>query len=134
MGAETVVLIVDDDPSVLDTMRILLEGKGAYRVHVALGSQGAAHVLESLAQIDVLIADVILSGEVTGIDVCHQAMDRHPEAALVIISADSRADSTVMPPYSIYLRKPFGGADLVEAIDEAQRLVQVRRGATAAAE
>lgn len=128
MGAEKVVLIVDDDPTVLETMRILLEGRGLCRVHVALGSHGASRCLATVAQVDVLIADVILAGEITGIDVCHQARERHPEVALVIISADARNDPASMPGHSIYLRKPFGGVELVQAIEEAERLVRLRRG------
>jgi len=128
MGADKVVLIVDDDPTVLETMRILLESKGGFRVHIAMGSHGAAHCLATADQIDVLIADVILAGEITGIDVCHQVTDKHPVAALVIISADSRADAALMPPYSIYLRKPFGGVELMDAIEEAERLAQLRMG------
>lgn len=126
MATEKVVLIVDDDPSVLETMRMLLETKDGFRVHVALGSQGAAHILDSAHRVDVLIADVILAGSVTGIDVCHRAAARHPAVALVVISADSNTDAAMMPDYSIYLRKPFGGIELVAAIEEAERLALVR--------
>lgn len=126
MGSDKVVLIVDDDPSVLETMRILLEGKGGFRVHGALGAHSAERLLEIIQPVDVLIADVVLTGETTGIDLCHKAVQHHPECALVVISADSRADAAVMPSDSVYLRKPFGGVELLAAIDAAVQRAQKR--------
>ncbi len=118
MGTDKVVLIVDDDLTILETMRILLEGKGGFRVHGALGSHGARRLLETITP-DVLIADVVLAGETTGIEVCEEALRLQPDMALVVISADSRADAEVMPRDSVYIRKPFGGVELLAAIDEA---------------
>jgi DNA-binding NtrC family response regulator len=127
MSGARVVLIVDDDPAVLETMRILLEGKGGFEVFCALGSHGARHLMDRIERLDVLIADVILAGEATGIDMCHEAVSRHPHVALVVISADPRADAATIPEDSVYLRKPFGGYELLTAIDEAEHLAQGRR-------
>lgn len=132
MSGTRVVLIVDDDPAVLDTMRILLEGRGGFEVACALGSHGARHRMGSIPRLDVLIADVILTGEATGIDICREAASRHPHVALVVISADPRADGAPIPSDSVYLRKPFGGYELLAAIDEAEHLAQARRLGTAA--
>jgi DNA-binding NtrC family response regulator len=127
MSATRVVLIVDDDPAVLETMRILLEGKDGFEVFCALGSHGARHVMGQLERLDVLIADVILAGEATGVDICHEAMSRHPNVALVVISADPRAEATLMPESSVFLRKPFGGYELLIAMDSATHLAQERQ-------
>ena len=127
MSGARVVLIVDDDPAVLETMRILLEGKGGFEVFCALGSHGARHLLGRIERLDVLIADVILAGEATGIALCHEAVSGHPQVALVVISADPRADAAVIPDDSVYLRKPFGGYELMAAIDQAGHLAQTRR-------
>ncbi|ODV10730.1 MAG: hypothetical protein ABT19_13050 [Rhodanobacter sp. SCN 68-63] len=127
MSATRVVLIVDDDPAVLETMRILLEGKDGFEVFCALGSHGARHVMGQLERLDVLIADVILAGEATGVDICHEAMARHPNVALVVISADPRAEATLMPESSVFLRKPFGGYELLIAMDSATHLAQERQ-------
>ncbi len=127
MSATRVVLIVDDDPAVLETMRILLEGKGGFEVFCALGSHGARALMGKIERLDVLIADVILAGEATGIDICHEAVSRHPHVALVVISADPRADAAIILKDSLYLRKPFGGNELLTAIDEAGHLAQLRR-------
>lgn len=127
MSTTRVVLIVDDDPAVLETMRILLEGKDGFEVFCALGSHGARHVMSQLGRLDVLIADVILAGEATGVDICHEAMTRYPEVALVVISADPRVEATLIPESSVFLRKPFGGYELLIAMDSAAHLAQERQ-------
>lgn len=122
MDAERIVLIVDDDHAVLETMQMLLEGKGGFRVHCAVGSHGATHCLSAHRRVDIVIADVILAGEITGIEICHRARRQHPQVGLVVISADPKIDVEALPEHSIYLRKPFGGDDLLQAIEQAQTL------------
>jgi len=117
MAADKVVLIVDDDHAVLETMRILLEGRGGFDVHCAIGSKGAIHFLSTVQRVDVVIADVILAGETTGIQVCEQALLRHAEVGLVVISADPHIDLQTLPERGVFLRKPFGGNDLIVAIE-----------------
>jgi CheY-like chemotaxis protein len=120
MGTDKVVLIVDDDHAVLETMRMLLEGKGGFSVHCAVGSMGASAFLSVQQQVDLVIADVILAGEITGIDICNLARRQYAEVGVIVISADPNSDAVVLPPRSIYLRKPFGGKELIEAIERVQ--------------
>ncbi|WP_458068221.1 response regulator [Rhodanobacter sp. BL-MT-08] len=120
MDADKVVLIVDDDHAVLETMRILLEGRGGFRVKCVVGSSGASHFLSTQERVDVLIADVLLAGEINGIDVCNLARLQHPAVGLVVISADPNTDERQLPEPSVYLRKPFGGNELVDAIERVQ--------------
>jgi CheY-like chemotaxis protein len=120
MDTDKVVLVVDDDHAVLETMRILLEGKGGFRLHCVVGSAGASHFLSTQERVDVLIADVLLAGEINGIDVCHLARRQHPDVGLVVISADPNTDDHPLPERSVYLRKPFGGKELTDAIERVQ--------------
>ena len=115
------VLLVDDDRAVLETMRILLESRGGFEVRSAIGAAGAAHCLTVNEHTDVVIADVVLAGQITGIDLCRSALQLHPRVALVLISADPTIDPASVPERCVYLRKPFGGGDLIAAIADAQR-------------
>ena len=125
MGAERVVLIVDDDHAVLETMQMLLEGKGGFRVHCTVGSRGATRCLTAHARVDLVIADVILAGEISGIDICRMARRLHPQVGLLVISADPQVDLETLPAQSVYLRKPFGGDGLTLAIEQALVLAAV---------
>ena len=123
MDAERIVLIVDDDHAVLETMQMLLEGKGGFRVYCAVGSHGATRCLSAHRRVDMVIADVILAGEVGGVEICRMARRLHPQVGLVVISADPRAEQETLPERSVYLRKPFGGDELTLAIGQAQSLM-----------
>jgi len=124
MGTEKMVLVVDDDQAVLETMQILLEGHGGFHVHCAKGSLGANACFSAHAHLDAIIADVLLAGETTGIDLCNLGRRLHPQVGLVVISADPHVEMEGLPKNSVYLRKPFGGNELFAAIEQAQVLAQ----------
>jgi DNA-binding NtrC family response regulator len=117
------VLIVDDDALVLESMDLLLSMDDGFQCIRAQGSAGAASHLQQ-APIDVIVADVILAGNVSGIDICHQAIGNHPAIATVVITADNEVQHADVSPRSVFLRKPFGGEQLLKAIHEA--LLRVR--------
>jgi CheY-like chemotaxis protein len=119
MNADKVVLIVDDDQAVLETMQLLLQGKGGFAVYCAVGTTGAAACLDARARVDVIVADMILAGKSTGVDICDMGRRLHPQVGLVVISADPFADVMALPERSVFLRKPFGGNELIEAIGQA---------------
>ena len=123
MDAEKVVLIVDDDHAVLETMQMLLEGNGGFRAYCVKGSLGASASLSAHEHFDVIVADVILAGETTGLDICNLGRRLYPQVGLVIISAEPHVGTEKLPDHSVYLRKPFGGDDLIAAIEQAQALV-----------
>ncbi len=123
MDAKRIVLIVDDDHAVLETMQMLLEGKGGFRVHCTVGSHGATRCLSAHRRVDIVIADVILAGEVSGVEICRMARRLHPQVGLVVISADPQAEQETLPGRCVYLRKPFGGDDLLQAIEQAQSMM-----------
>lgn len=112
------VLIVDDDALVLEAIDLLLSRAEGLRSIRALGVRSALSDLEQ-ARIDVLIADVILAGSTTGIELCERAIERHPGIAIVVITADNEVRGDEIPKRGIFVRKPFGAEQLLEAIDAA---------------
>lgn len=125
MDTARAVLIVDDDPSVLETMRVLLEGRAGFRVLTALGARGAERRLHGLDRLDVLVVDVDASDAV-GTALCHEAMRRHPEVALVAMSSDGAGRMESLAT-AAFLPKPFGARELLAAIDDARHRALARR-------
>ncbi|MBU6249256.1 MAG: response regulator [Xanthomonadaceae bacterium] len=123
METARAVLVVDDDPSVLETMRVLLEGRAGFRVITALGTRGALGRLHGLASLDLLVVDVDASDDPAGVALCHEAIRRHPRAALVVMSCDGPV-AAPLPDAAVSLRKPFGAEDLMRAIEAATQRVQ----------
>ena len=112
------VLIVDDDELVLEAIDLLVSQAEGFRSIRSLGVSSARCVLQQ-ARIDVLVADVILAGSTTGIELCERAIERHPTIAIVVITADNEVQRGDIPQRGIFLRKPFGGKQLLQAIDAA---------------
>ncbi|MEO8779573.1 MAG: response regulator [Rhodanobacter sp.] len=113
------VLIVDDDEMVLEAIDLLVSQAEGLRSIRSLGVSSAHSALQQ-ARIDVLVADVILTGSTTGIELCERAIEHHPTIAIVVITADNEVQRDDIPKRGIFLRKPFGGKQLLEAIDAAQ--------------
>jgi FixJ family two-component response regulator len=113
------VLIVDDDDLVLESIDLHLSTTEGFQTIRVLGSAGAMSHMQNTPTIDVIVADVILSGSVSGIDLCHKAIDRYPRIAVVVITADPEVQCAQIPERGVFLRKPFGGEQLLEAIAAA---------------
>lgn len=129
MRTNKTILIVDDDDLVLESIDLLLSAVDNFQTICARGSAGAISHMAHARQVDVIVADVILSGSLSGIDVCRQLIAQCPDVAVVIITADSEVRRTDIPPRGVFLRKPFGGEQLVAAVNDA--LVRVSASADA---
>lgn len=123
METSKAVLVVDDDAMVLESIDLHLSAVGGFHTIMALGSTSAAEALEN-GRIDVIVADVILAGHITGIDLCQKAIKRYPDVAVVVITADTEVQCAEIPERGVFLRKPFGGEQLLEAIGAALRAVE----------
>ncbi|OOG41572.1 response regulator [Rhodanobacter sp. C05] len=121
MDKKKTVLIVDDDALVLESIDLHLSATGDFRTIRAQGSTGATSHLLNAQRIDVIVADVVLAGSMTGIDISQKAIEQYPAIAVVVITADPEVHCADIPQRGVFLRKPFGGEQLLEAIGEASR-------------
>ena len=111
-GARGVVLVVDDDPDVRETIVNMLEPAGFTVIDAASGRQ-ALDVLERDPTIDILFTDVMMPG-ISGITLAKKALALRPNLRVVLTSAYFREDGEgeSLP----CLRKPFHGDELLRAI------------------
>jgi DNA-binding NtrC family response regulator len=123
MATKKTVLIVDDDDLVLESIDLLLSAADGFQSIRARGSAGAISHMRH-AHIDVVVADVILAGSMTGIDICRRAMEHYPGVAIVVITADTEVHRAEVPARGVFLRKPFGGEQLLKAIGVALEKVE----------
>lgn len=118
------VLIVDDDDLVLESIDLLLSTADGFQSIRARGSAGAISHMQH-AHVDVIVADVILAGNMSGIEICQRATEHHPAIAVVVITADPEVECADIPARGVFLRKPFGGEQLLAAIGAALEKVAV---------
>lgn len=123
MEMKKTVLIVDDDDLVLESIDLHLSMTDAFQTIRVLGSSGAISHMQNAPSIDVIVADVILAGSMSGIDICQKAIERYPSIAVVVITADTEVHCAEIPERGVFLRKPFGGEQLLDAIGVALKRV-----------
>jgi DNA-binding NtrC family response regulator len=115
------ILVVDDEPNVLITYRLILEQQG-YRVSAAISSADARNIL-SADSVDLLLCDLSLEGQESGFDVIEYAKRLTPEIATVLLTgyatpeANERAESSGIP----VLFKPIDIQQLLETISRLLR-------------
>lgn len=120
------LLIVDDDPQLLESLRIVFEV--IYDVSISLSAEEAAVLLEQ-QEVDVMLLDVILSG-VNGVEFLRTVRERHPHLPVVMISGVSsiRPVMTALElGASDYIRKPFDIDELRLVVARALQVSDLRR-------
>ena len=103
----------------LESIDLLLSSVDNFQTICARGSEGANSHMAHTRHVDVIVADVILRGELSGIDICRQLIAQCPDVAVVVITADTEVHRADIPARGVFLRKPFGGGQLIAAVNDA---------------
>ncbi|MBT2295926.1 response regulator [Pseudomonas fluorescens] len=107
--AQDVVLIVEDDPSILMVLSAYLSGEG-YRVLQAENGEQAFEILASKPHLDMMITDFRLPGGITGVQIAEPAVRLRPDLKVIFISGYAEevrdTDSPITRTAPI-LGKPF---------------------------
>jgi two-component system response regulator HydG len=123
----TSVLVVDDEPSIVESLRILLKSEG-YAAHGAVGGRAG---LERMAELspDVVVSDVRMPG-VDGLGVLAAARDLAAPPPVVLMTAQATLQTAIQAVNAgafYYLQKPFRNDDLVAIVRRAAESRQLRR-------
>ena len=108
------LLVIEDDPEVLDLAVIMLESLGYEVVSAQDGAQALA-VLEATPRIDLVLSDVMLPGGLLGPEVIQRARQARPNLRVLFMSgyADAEARSSgLLAEGATVLSKPFRRHDL----------------------
>jgi PAS domain S-box-containing protein len=116
------VLVVEDQEDVMDIMVHYLDSLG-YRIMTATnGVEAIGKIKEAEENIDVVLSDVMMPGGVDGLEVVEMATKTNPHTKFILMSGNpefnDKADRQDSPNFAKFklLRKPFGKAELGEAI------------------
>ena len=113
------VLLVDDEPVVRQTLRKMLQRAGHEVVEGANGLEGLRH-LEALA-IELVLTDIIMP-VMNGVEFIKQARRLRPSLTMIAMSGGSRTENidhllaARAHGASLTLNKPFRADDLYQAI------------------
>ena len=112
------VLLVDDDELVLSSAAAIIEDLG-YRV-IAVGSgEAALKVIDSPADIDVLMTDQAMP-EMTGLQLARATAEKRPHLPVILASGFAEIETNSAQGWR-RLPKPFRRAELADALAAALR-------------
>jgi DNA-binding NtrC family response regulator len=93
LPAKRSILIVDDEESVLQTLRMVFENEG-YDVSTASSCHDALLVLSNGKSFDAVITDLNMESEDIGLEVARAAVRHKPKPAVVICTGFASLDNS----------------------------------------
>ncbi len=123
---QSTVLLVDDEPSVLETAAAIVCDE--FRVMAERSSSGALLRLRE-GRVDVLCADSKLAG-MDALELIHRATELHPHLVSVLVTRSGDlllSDARKKSAHALVLIKPYAPAKLLETLKQAEHFAQVNR-------
>ncbi len=121
-GGRETVLVVEDEISVRRGVTAVLKRLG-YQVREASNGAEGLRVWEELnGQVDLLISDVVMPGEMSGIQLTELLLQRKPALRIILISgysAEMVQNGLPQQKGVVVLQKPFELATLSKAVRES---------------
>ena len=125
--AKKTVIVIDDDPDVLEATKVILEGSGFAVVTAPTGEEGLSRVREG--GIDCIILDVMMAKDTEGFHIAQDLKADGKTARIPIIMLTSVSKKTGFEfspatdkdfmPVELFLEKPVDPKRLVQAVTGA---------------
>lgn len=128
--AEAEILIVDDERGALKNLTHVLKREG-YRVSAASTGRSGMKMLGERA-FDLVLTDLRME-KFDGMDILRYCRERHPDAAVIMITGYATVDSAVdaMKEGAFhYIAKPFRLDEARHQVGKALEMVRLRRSHT----
>jgi len=104
------VLIVEDDPLVMESARELFQAMGYGTVH-ANDAAAALRTLQRDGEIDVLFSDVMMPNGMSGLELAREVRQRYPAIKIILASGFPQAEEEFS-----FVGKPYHLADLAREL------------------
>src|SRR5690606_9229259 len=127
VNSAATVLIIDDETSILDTLRILLKREG-FRVHTAVGGQQGLEELRAVRP-DIVLTDIRMPG-VGGIEILNAAHEVDPTTPVILMTAQASLQSAIQAVNQgafHYIQKPFSNDELLVICRRAAESRQLKQ-------
>lgn len=121
------ILVVDDEVSILDTLRILLKREGFEVFTAAGGEQGIAQLKEVQPQL--VLTDVRMPGT-GGLDLLSATRELDPSIPVILMTAQASLQSAIRAVNEgafYYIQKPFANDELVAICRRAVESGELKR-------
>lgn len=115
------ILFVDDDPSILEGLRRMLQPMGGeWEMAFAAGGADVLKAIEG-RHFDVVVSDLRMPG-IDGSQALQEVMGRWPQTVRIVLSGYSEKDATIKSIAHQHLAKPCDAETLIAAVDRVRAL------------
>lgn len=117
LGAhDSIALIVEDEPLVRVFVAEVLQGAG-YCVFEASNAQDALTILDERDDIQIVMTDIEMPGEMDGLELAGTIRARWPETAILVNSGRVRPEPEALPIGAGFIAKPYRVAELLRQLE-----------------
>lgn len=114
------VLLVEDDPDVRRVVRQQLVDFGHPVIEAENGVQ-AIEMIEQIADIAIVVSDVIMPGGINGRQLADRVLRDHPQMRILLMSGYTDETGDAVASELPVLAKPFARQDLARALQATKR-------------
>ena len=114
-------LIVEDQPFVGMVASDILRESGFDTFH-AFDAEAATLLLNEHPEIEVVVTEAQLPGDVTGVELCRRVSEQRPQVRLVVTAASPELHRDQVPRGARVLRKPYASGELQTLVANAPML------------
>jgi len=104
-------LIVEDQPFVGMVASDILQESG-FETFYAYDAETAAKMLDEHPEIEVVVTEAQLPGDVNGVELCRRVSMERPDVQLVVTAATPELHQDEVPNGARMLRKPYASGEL----------------------
>ena len=129
-GTSGRILVVDDEPSVRESVGYALEQEG-FQVTLAEDGEDAEGKLSNGGDFDLLILDIMMPGK-SGLDICREVRARSPVPIIMLTAKDAEVDKVVGLEVGAddYVTKPFSVRELLGRVRAQLRRRELDRSSS----
>ncbi len=123
------ILVIDDEPAILKTLKIFLEGKNHTVYTAQTGSEGLS--LYEQRQPDLVILDIRLPDK-NGLDILRQIQEEESLAKVIMITAYQDMETAIQAMKTgayDYIRKPLDIDEIEASVDRAIQVLTIEQNA-----
>jgi len=113
------ILFIEDEEALRGLIGESLADIG-HEVAIAAYGREAIQLLAN-GTYDVVISDVSMPGDISGVDLAELIEERYPHIRVILVSGHARAQLPPIPTAVRFLPKPYRLAQLIELLQEAPK-------------
>jgi two-component system NtrC family sensor kinase len=119
---------VEDNTDIAEVTRANLEELG-FQVTHAGDAAAALDLLKQGRPFNLVFSDIVMPGELNGVDLARTIRDRHPSTPILLTTGYSNVAQSAMDEGFPILRKPYDTAELSNHINRTIRVMSLKASA-----